>query len=322
MELYSKRKMAAENPPTQYRYDLPTEFRNQVIFVWAQSVGYRETAIPRRPVAPYDLENMAILQVNQFFNRILNAFCEAHYLLSLPDSGQFDGPCVALRAYFQKCSDDDALDIIELTFQEMFTAQEDLNFGAYIQPALKASEAIEKLNQRFQEHAIGFRLEQGRIVRLDSEFLHSETTEQALTLMHSKSYEGALEEFQLALKYYRQGPSHYDDCLTNCLKAVESTLQKIIESHSWEIPGKAKFDNLLTEVKKKGLFPPFLGGHLGELEKFLQAVAVIRNEEGGHGSGSLPNEIPDHLIAYQIHLTGSAIVFLVRSSEEFKKRMP
>ena len=140
--------------------------------------------------------------------------------------------------------------------------------------------AIARLNQRFQEHAIGYRMERGQIVRLDSEFLHTETTEQALRLMYAQGYEGALDEFQLALKYYRQGPSHYDDCLTNCLKAVESTLQKIIELRIWTMPGEAKFDNLFAEVKKKGLFPPFLGSHLGELKKFLQTIAIIRNEEG------------------------------------------
>jgi hypothetical protein len=320
MELYSRRKRAAETTRSSYRYDLPVEFRNQVIFLWAQAAGYRETPIPRRPVAPYDLEGMGILQANQFFNRVLNAFCEAHCLLSLPESNQFDGPCIALRVYFQECSDDDALDIIELTFREIFTAQEDPNFGGYVQPTLKASEAVKKLNRRFQEHAIGFRLEQGMIIPIDSELLHTEAVEPAMQLMHIQGYKGALGEFLLAHKYFRQGPDHYDDCLTNCLKALESALKQIIELRKWDMPGDAKFDNLFAEVKKKGLFPPFLGSHLGELKKFLQAVAVIRNEEGAHGSGSVPNEVPDHLVAYQLHLTASAIVFLIRANEDFGKR--
>jgi hypothetical protein len=138
--------------------------------------------------------------------------------------------------------------------------------------------------------------------------------------MFANGYEGALAEFQLALQYYRQGADHYDDCLTNCLKALESTLQKIIELRKWEMPGKAKFDGLFAEVKKKGLFPTFLGSHLDELKKLLQTVAVIRNEESGHGSGAVPNEVPDHLVAYQIHLTGSAIVFLIRCNEDYDKK--
>lgn len=152
-------------------------------------------------------------------------------------------------------------------------------------------------------------------MRLDSELLQSETTEPALRLMYANGFEGALDEFQLALKYFREGPDHYDDCLTNFVKSLESTLQKIIELRNWDMPGEAKFDNLFAEVKKKGLFPLFLGSHIGDLKKFLQAIAVIRNEEGAHGSGSVPNEVPDNLVAYQIHLTGSAIVFLIRCNE-------
>jgi hypothetical protein len=225
-----------------------------------------------------------------------------------------------VRAYFQNCSVDEAIDVIELSFNEIREAQKNSEFVAFVQPKLNSDEATAKLNTRFQEHSIGFRFEKGEVVRLDSELLHSETTEKALSLMYTNGYEGPIEEFQLALKYYRQGPTHYDDCLTNCLKAMESVLQQIVELRNWEMPGEAKFDNLFAEVKKKGLFPNFLGSHLGELKKFLQAVAVIRNEEGGHGSGSTPNEVPEHLVSYQIHLTGSAIVFLIQCNEAFDKK--
>jgi hypothetical protein len=262
---------------------------------------------------------MATLLANQLFDKVRHGFCEEHSLLSLPGAGLFDTPCWSVRSFFLTCTDDDALDIIELIFNEIAEAQKNSEFVAYLQPKLSASEAVSKLDRRLQEHAIGFRLEQGKIVRLDSEVLHAETTEPALALMHTNGYKGALEEFQLALKYFRQGPKHYDDCLTNCLKALESTLQNIIELRNWDMPGEAKFDNLFAEVKKRGLFPPFLGSHIGELKKFLQTAAVIRNEEGAHGAGSTPNEVPDHLAAYQIHLTGSAIVFLIHCNENHGK---
>jgi hypothetical protein len=42
--------------------------------------------------------------------------------------------------------------------------------------------------------------------------------------MYAQGYEGAFQEFMLAQKHYRNGPDHYDDCLTNCLKSLESTL--------------------------------------------------------------------------------------------------
>ncbi len=315
VDLYSKRKKSAENPPTAYRYDLPQGFRNQVWHIWVNSIGFIDSE--QRGTLSYELSygNQAADNIYRVYDGINQFLCDEHELTGLPG----DGPCRALADWFYRADTETALDIIEASFRMIHAAQENYNFMCSVNPQLNAPDALARLNQRFKEHSIGYRLEQGQIVRLDSEFLHTETTEPALRLMHAKGYEGALEEFQLAIKYYRQGTSHYDDCLTNCLKAVESTLQKIIELRKWAMPGEAKFDNLFTEVRKRGLFPRFLGSHLGELKKFLQTVAVIRNEEGAHGAGSVPNEVPNHLVAYQIHLTGSAIVFLIRCNENYGK---
>ena len=317
MELYSKQKKATENPPSRLRYDLPQEFKNQVWHIWRDSIGFVQNT-PRTTIFVDRLGLESQDQTCAYYSKINKALCEEWGVVDLRGSS----PCDALFRAFSAADTDKALDIIQVSFAGISAAQRDREFMMWVQPQLRAAEATKKLNQRFQEHSIGYRLDNGRIVRIDSEFLHSETTEPALALMYAKGYEGALGEFQLALKYYRQGPDHFDDCLTNCLKAVESALQKIIGLRRWNIPGEAKFDNLFAEVKKRGLFPPFLGSHLGDLKKFLQAVAVIRNEEGAHGSGSTPNAVPDHLVAYQIHLTGSAIVFLIRCNEDYDNRKP
>jgi hypothetical protein len=312
MELYSKRKKAKEYPPTTYCYDLPQTFRNQVIYIWKSSIGFVDSELRGSGFFSLTPSSERTSQIYSAYEKLNLFLCEEHGLSGLNG----DGPCRQLTDWFLRADTDIALDIIEASFRMIHYAQENEHFMRQVRPELKAPDALDKLNHRFDENALGYRLINEQIVRLDSEFLHVETTEPALRLMHTKGYEGALEEFQLALKYYRQGPDHYDDCLTNCLKAVESALQKIIELRKWKMPGEAKFDSLFEEVKKRGLFPSFLGGHLAELKKFLQAVAVIRNEEGGHGSGALPNDVPDHLVSYQIHLSGSAIVFLIRCNEE------
>ncbi len=316
MELYSKRKKAEENPPTAYRYDLPQTFRNQVIYIWKSSIGFVDSELRESGFFSLSPDRERISQIYSAYENLTRFLCEEHGLSRLNG----DGPCRQLTDSFLRADTDTALDIIQESFRMIQYAQRDRNFMLWVRPELEASDALMTLNRRFQENAIGYRLEEGFVVRLDSEFLHAETVEPALRLLYSKEFEGAFQEFQLALRYQRQGPAHYDDCLTNCLKAVESTLQKIIELHVWKMPGDPKFDNLFAEIRKKGLFPSFLGSHLGELKKFLQAVAVIRNEEGAHGSGAAPNEVPDHLVAYQIHLTGSVIVFLIRCHQDYGKQ--
>jgi hypothetical protein len=202
-------------------------------------------------------------------------------------------------------------------------AQDNYNFMSWVNPELKAKEAYAKLNQRFQEHAIGYRLEQGRIVRIDSEFLHTEAVEPALRLMYTQGYEGAFQEFMLAQKHYRQGPDHFDDCLTNCLKSLESTLKTICERRKWVYNPLDTASKLFDSVFSNGLIPGYLQSHFSGLRCALESgVPTIRNREGGHGSGEKPNEVPEYLAAFQLHLTASAIVFLIRADEYLDKGKP
>jgi hypothetical protein len=234
-----------------------------------------------------------------------------------------DGPCRALADWFARADTEAALDAVEASFQMIYVAQDDYDFNVWVRPGLKASDAITRLNQRFQEHAIGYRLQDRRIVRLDSEFLHTETTEPAFRLLYQEGYEGALEEFKLAHKHYRNGSEHYDDCLTNCGKSLESTLKTICDRRKWEHKASDTVSKLLDLVFTMGLIPNYLQTHFGGLRATLEGgVPTIRNREGGHGSGEKPNEVPEYLAAYQLHLTASAIVFLIRANEDLGKRKP
>jgi hypothetical protein len=323
MELYSKRTQATENPARAYRHDLPMEFRNQVIFIWSKAAGYSDHSFSRGPIAPYDLQKMALLMTNQLFDKVRTDFCEEYGLAGLPESGLFDTPCQSIRKFFQSCADDQALDIIQLTFNEILAAEKNHEFMGYVQPLLGAAESVARLNGRFQEHSIGFRLEQGRIIRIDSDFLHAEAVEPGLQLMYTQGCEGAFQEFMLAQRHYRQGPDHYDDCLTNCGKSLESTLKTICDRRKWVYKASDTASQLLELVFSKELIPTYLQSHFSALRTtFESGVPTIRNREGGHGSGEKPNEVPEHLAAYQLHLTASAIVFLIRANEDFNKRKP
>jgi hypothetical protein len=200
------------------------------------------------------------------------------------------------------------------------SAQQNYTFMTWVHPQLKASDASAKLNQRFQENAIGYRLELGKIIRIDSEFLYASTTEPAFRLLHAKGFDGALDEFQLAHKHYRNGSEQYDDCLTNCLKSLESTLKTICTRRKWAYNPGDTASKLLDLVFNQSLIPMYLQSHFSALRSSLESgIPTIRNREGGHGSGEKPNEVPEYLAAYQLHLTASAIVFLIRANEDFGK---
>jgi hypothetical protein len=258
-------------------------------------------------------------EICRLYTEIVKVLCDEHGKLGLPGNC----PCQALFQWLIEAETDIALDIIEFSFHAIPFAQENRNFMVWVKPTLNSADAIAKLNRRFQENGIGYRFESGQIVRLDSEFLHSEVTEPAFRLLYTGGYEGALEEFKLAHKHYRDGSEHYDDCLTNCGKSLESTLKTICDRRKWGYKAGDTASKLLDSIFSKGLIPNYLQTHFNALRATLESgVPTIRNREGGHGSGEKPNEVPEFLAAYQLHLTASAIVFLIRANEDFGKRKP
>jgi hypothetical protein len=74
---------------------------------------------------------------------------------------------------------------------------------------------------------------------------------------------------------------------------------------------KVLFDN--------GLVPQFWCQHFTALRATLEAgIPTVRNRPGGHGQGTEVIQVPQHLVAYALHMTASAIVFLAES----EKAMP
>jgi hypothetical protein len=65
------------------------------------------------------------------------------------------------------------------------------------------------------------------------------------------------------------------------------------------------------DIFSKRQRPSFWNSHFSALRGTLEAgVPTARNKLGGHGQGSQVVEVPEYIVAYVIHLTASAIVFL------------
>ena len=182
---------------------------------------------------------------------------------------------------------------------------------------LKPDEAIEDLNSRFLQHGIGYRYESGRIMRIDSEYLHAEVIKPTLALLQDHCYKGANDEFLKAHEHYRKG--EIKDCLTNSLKALESTLKTICTIRKWPYNPTDTAKPLLDVCFTNGLFPPYLQSHYSSLRSMLESgVPTVRNKTSGHGQGPEVVPVPPHYAAYGLHMTGSAIQFLI----EAEKNLP
>ena len=305
---FAKRKKEAENAgkPVTYRYGyLPHQFKVQVVHIL------------RGPVS----------------NALYNYWHEIHDIL-VREMGVFElvkkNPrrkenveTICHRFILEGFDVDQVLSLIELAFLTIDKAirKEIAQAPSYRTGVrIDIDEILKELNYRFQEHAIGYQYAGGQIVEVNSQFLHSETVEPTIALLYETGFEGALQEFMTAHKYYRE--RNYKDAIANASHAFESTMRTICDIRGWAYQPNATSSKLIDILFDNDLVTTEMKSHFTSLRGTLASgVPAIRNKggQGGHGQGSTPIEVPDHIAAYALHLTASNIVFLVESHKALDK---
>ena len=129
------------------------------------------------------------------------------------------------------------LDAVELSFRFIdFGTRDHLDQYGY-DASERANDAIEELNNRFKEHGVGYQFTNGQIIRIDSEFIHTEIVKPALKLLNQQHYAGAQQEFLKAHEHYRKGNAK--EALSECLKAFESVMKAICDKRGWNYSNNA-----------------------------------------------------------------------------------
>ncbi len=303
--LFSKRqKRLRGDVPDVYIYDtMPQPLRVQIVHIWQDTIG----------------------NVNEYHDRYLGAYraykfivetlCREYGVFKLTGAKEYgDRNYLSELADFllQEQETEKVLDAIEFSFRVIDRITRDYDHLHRQRASEKADEAIEELNARFQEHTIGFQFTDGEIIRIDSKLIHSEIVKPALALLHDKEYTGAQAEFLKAHEHYRHGNAK--ETLTECLKALESIMKAICDKRKWQYPSNATCSTLIQCCFDNGLIPVFWTQQFSSLRSTLESgVPPARNKLGGHGQGSSIVSVPQHLVAYVLHMTASAIVFLTES---------
>jgi hypothetical protein len=104
--------------------------------------------------------------------------------------------------------------------------------------------------------------------------------------------------------------------LNEALKALESVAKIICKIKKWEHSTNANSKTLIGVLFTNGLIPKELQTQFNALQSTLEAGSpTIRNKKVGHGQGHEVVKVPEYLAAYALHLTASAIVFMVEASQ-------
>lgn len=178
----------------------------------------------------------------------------------------------------------------------------------------KVNGAIEELNIRFREHGVGYQYESGQIIKVNSQYVHSEAVHPVLNLLSDPMYRGANTEFLKAHDHYRK--SDYESCISECCKAFESVLKIICNHRGWGYNPKDTAKPLLEIVYKNGLLPKHTKSFFNGVRSGLEhGVPVIRNQYAAHGQGNQKESVPDYMVENMLHLTASSILLLVKANK-------
>jgi hypothetical protein len=300
LDIFSNRqKRLRGEVPDVYSYDtLPEALRVQIVHIWCDTLGsgaaYRDDDGETRNA----------------YRKIVKALCREYGVFALPTSLPDADHFSQLTGFLlQERNADKALDAVELSFRVIDNATRKWGYRHHAYASEEADAAIEELNARFREHGVGYQFVDGEIVRVDSELLHVEVVKPALALLRATEYAGAQQEFLKAHEHYRHG--RMKEALAECLKALESVLKVVCATRGWAHDPNATCNALVQILFDKGLIPSFWNQHFSALRSTLESgVPTARNRLGAHGQGGGVVEVPGHLVAYVLHLTASAILFI------------
>lgn len=307
-EIFSSRKKKAERDGSDvYQYDsIPEKVRAQILHIWNDAIGpYAEQVYYGAPPPHNSLA----------WDTIRNRVCREQGKMRLSGEDNSRRDCIGYLRAEQDVAE--LLDLIEFSFLYVEAVLGDTpsyerqQLGIVQDPDV----AIKELNYRFREAGIGYQFENGKIIRMDSQFIHDEVVRPALSLLSDSRFRGAEEEFLSAHAHFRAGD--YKDTVTDALKAFESTMKAICDIKGWSYAGGSRATDLLKIIRRNGLLPDYLDNSFDQLAATLQSgLPKVRNEAGGHGQGATPKQTPDYIAAYALHIAAAKIVLLVEAFRE------
>lgn len=305
IDLFSKRqKRLRGEVPDIYSYDkIPNSLKVQIVHIIQDAIGEDKEHYnaPNKP--------------EQAYETIFDILCREYGKFSLTDNLRESKQEQVLNHFLQTNETEIALDIIELSFKyiDRVIKSEFNEHTFYTYVKINPDDAIAELNERFKENGIGYSFDGGEIIRIDSTFIHSEITKPTISLLYSNKFKGANEEYLKAHEHYRHGRNK--ECLTECLKAFESTMKVICKEKGWSYNQTDTAKKLIKICFENGLVPSFTQNQFTSLQNLLESgIPTIRNKLGGHGQGQTPQTVDDEMTRYGLNLAGTNIIFLVEQS--------
>ncbi|WP_248745171.1 STM4504/CBY_0614 family protein [Pseudomonas sp. MWU12-2037] len=298
IDLYSKRQRRLRGEVSDvYTYEsFPNAFRVQLSYMIQDILG---------DVRAFH----GHFQPKEAYTEIVRALRKEYGQQTLCKIYQSDAFAELHNFLFQEPDVERCLDAIELCYVLGDDMARSRNYVGRTNADAHVDECLTELNERFKEAGLGYELIDGRIVRIDSQLLHSEIVKPAIGFLNADEFEGARDEFLGAYEHYRHG--NHEEALVDALKSFESTMKVILTANGKTYGSGDTASKLILACTGAGLVPSYNESHLTSLVNVLTSgIPTLRNKNGGHGQGEAIRTVEPEIVAYGLHLTASAIVML------------
>jgi tetratricopeptide (TPR) repeat protein len=303
--LFSKRQKVLRGEVSDiYSYDtIPPNLLVQVTYIIKDAIG-KDKSYSR--YGTYE-------EAKQAYRKIYDILCR-EYGKAYLTNGDIDPEAQIFNFLQTNINVEKSIDVIELCCKHINTYIRNLeSYSDYAFISLTPSEAISDLNTRFKENSVGYAFEGNEIVRVDSTYIHSEIAKPTIALLYGSKFQGANEEYMKAHEHYRHGRNK--ECLTECLKAFESTMKIICTEKGWTFDKGDAAKKLIQICLQHGLVPEYMQTQISSLKGLFESgIPTIRNKLGGHGQGAIPQTVDDRITRYGLNLTGTNIIFMIEQS--------
>lgn len=299
--IFSRRNRAERGTGTDvYSYDeMGRSLRVQFCQIVSEAIG---------PYAEGDYAATPGVRVYKELARFMRK--ELAVFILPPSSSEYTQPDKEFFDWFLNERDNErVLDGVEVACRALQTLVEPdpYRFKDYVKTSVQ--DAISELNARFLEAGYGYQYVSGQVVRVDSQFAHSEIVLPALRVLSNKTFGAAENEFLAAHSAYRD--QDYQTCLMECAKAFESVLKVIASRRGWPVQANDPAKKLLDAAYAAGFIDPILQAEFTALRSLLEsAVPTMRNRMAGHGAGTTIRNVPRHFASLQLHQTAALMIFL------------
>lgn len=304
-----ERKRRGETPDVYTYTSIPSALRVQIVHIMKDVIGGTRSGGPQKGAQ----------SAYSSYEEVVGILRKEFGIFILPPTDYDD------HEYFKELADfilnepnvDKAMSAIELVCRVIDKNVSKYSFKGSDDAAAEAETALAEINQRIKAHGLGFEYV-GEMIRIDAQHIHTEAVIPALRLLSDPRFKGADEEFRSAHGHYKSG--HNKEALVDALKALESTLKTIFGIRKWAYKKTDTVSSLLKIAFDNGLVPPYWQSHYSGLRATLESgVPTVRNQTSGHGQGASPTVVPAHIVSYSLHMTASAVVFLVEAERALGK---